>query len=97
MTAWQGWAAGGLFLLFLGLGIVCLVGGLFMTRQTWRPEIEPFGRRSRLFQIALHPERFATPERLHRIRSLNFAGAAFILCALVVVGLDVISSILGTS
>jgi hypothetical protein len=87
----------GLFLLFLSLGIVCLVGGLFMTRQTWRPEIEPFGRRSRLFQIALHPEHFATPERLRPIRSLNFAGAAFILCALVVVGLDVISSILGTS
>jgi hypothetical protein len=85
----------GLFLAFLSLGIFCLVGGLFMTRQTWRPEIEPFGRRSRMFQIALHPERFATPERLRTIRSLNFVGAAFILCAVVVVALDVVSSILG--
>ena len=87
----------GLFLVFLSLGIVCLVGGLFITRQTWRPEIAPFGRRSRMFQIALHPERFATPERLRRIRSLNLAGAVFILGALVVVGLDVISGILGKS
>jgi hypothetical protein len=87
----------GLFLAFLSLGIVCLVGGLFITRQTWRPEIEPFGRRSKMFQIALHPERFARPERLRSIRALNFAGAIFILCALVVVGLDVISGIPGTS
>ena len=87
----------GLFLAFLSLGVLCLVAGLFMTRQTWRPDVEPFGRRSRLFQIALHPERFATPERLRSIRSLNFVGATFILCALVVVGLDVMSSILALS
>jgi len=87
----------GLFLAFLSLGVLCLVAGLFMTRQTWRPDVEPFGRRSRLFQIALHPERFATPQRLRSIRLLNFVGASFILCALVVVGLDVMSSILALS
>ena len=87
----------GLFLFFLTIGIFCLVGGLFMTRQTWRPDIEPFGRRSRLWQIALHPERFATPHRLRPVRSLNFAGGALILCALAVVGLDLIANIHGTS
>ena len=84
----------GLYLAFLSLGILCLVGGLFLTRQTWRPDIEPFGRRSRLWQIALHPERFATPARLRTIRFLNLAGAAFILIALGIVGQDVASSIL---
>ena len=87
----------GLYFAFLTLGILCLVGGLFLTRQTWRPDIEPFGRRSRLFQIALHPERFATPTRLRAIRILNLAGAALILCAVGVVGLDVVTSILSAS
>ena len=84
-----------LFLIFLGLGIACLLGGLFATRQTWRPEIEPFNRRSSLFQIALHPERFARPGRLRIIRRLNLAGAALILCAVIVVAYDVMLSIAG--
>ena len=83
----------GLYLLFLGLGIACLVGGLFVTRQTWRTDIEPYGRRSRLFQIALHPERFASPERLGAIRLLNLIGAAFVLLAVAVVGFDVYTTV----
>ena len=83
----------GLYLLFLGLGIACLVGGLFITRQTWRTDIEPFGRRNRLFQIALHPERFAMPDRLTAIRLLNLIGAGFVLLALAVVGFDVYTSL----
>ena len=83
----------GLYLFFLGLGIACLVGGLFITRQTWRTDIEPFGRRSRMFQIALHPERFATPERLAAIRLLNLIGAGFVLLALAVIAFDVYSSL----
>ena len=53
-----------LFLAFLSGGIGCLICGLFVTRQTWRSDIEPFGRRSRTFQIALHPERYAAPDQL---------------------------------
>ena len=80
----------GLYFAFLILGILCLVGGLYVTRLTWRPDIEPFGRRSRMWQIALHPERFATPARLRTIRFLNLAGAVFIVCALGVIGLDIL-------
>jgi len=83
----------GLYLLFLGLGIACLVGALFITRQTWRTDIEPFGRRSRLFQIALHPQRFATPDRLTAIRLLNLIGTGFVLLAVAVVGFDVYTSL----
>jgi hypothetical protein len=78
-----------LFLVFLAAGILCLVGGLLITRLTWRSDIEPFSRRSRFFQIALHPERYASPSRLSVIRWLNLAGTALILCAVIVVVFDV--------
>lgn len=82
-----------MFLLFLALGIACLVAALFVTRQTWRTDVQAFNRRSRLFQIALHPERFATADRLPFIRSLNLVGATLILCAMATVAYDVILSI----
>jgi len=81
-----------LFLLLLVAGILFLVRGLFVTRLTWRSDVEPFGRRSRLFQIALHPENFATAERLREIRLFNLVGGLLLLGALVVVGHDVIST-----
>jgi hypothetical protein len=84
-----------LFLLLLLGGILFLVRGLFVTRATWRADVEPFGRRSRLFQIALHPENFARAERLREIRVLNLIGGLLLVSALVVVGHDVISSIAG--
>ena len=83
----------GLFLAFLVSGIFCLVYALFVTRRTWRADIEPFNRRSRLFQIALHPERFATSDRLHAIRWFNFVGFVLILCALAVVTYDIATTI----
>ena len=58
----------------LTAGILFLVAGLYMTRMTWRADIEPYGRRQRLFQIAMHPEQFAKPDRLGQIRVLNLIG-----------------------
>jgi len=84
-----------LYFLLLFSGVMFLVGGLFVTRLTWRSDIEPFGWRSRLFQIALHPENFARAERLREIRLLNMVGGLCLLGALVVVGHDIISSIAG--
>jgi hypothetical protein len=84
-----------LYLLLLCGGILFLVGGLFVTRLTWRADVAPFGRRSRLFQIALHPENFARADRLFAIRVLNLVGGLLLLGALVVVAHDVYSSIAG--
>ena len=81
------------FLALLLAGILCLVGGLFVTRLTWRSDIQPFGRGSRMFQIALHPDRYATPERLSTIRLLNVVGFLFITGALVTVALDIASAV----
>jgi hypothetical protein len=84
-----------LYLALLIGGILFLLRGLFVTRMTWRTDAEPFGRRSRLFQIALHPEHFAKAERLREIRLLNGAGGLLLLGALIVVGVDIVSSIAG--
>ena len=85
----------GLFMALLVSGIICLVSALFVTRQAWRADIEPFNRRSRLFQIALHPERFATSDRLGLIGWLNGVGFVLILCALGVVAYDIAASVTG--
>ena len=85
----------GLFMAFLVCGILCLVCALFVTRQAWRADIEPFNRRSRLFHIALHPERFATSDRLGVIRWLNGFGFVLILCALGVVAYDIAATVEG--
>jgi hypothetical protein len=81
-----------LFILLLLGGILFLVGGLFVTRLTWRTDVEPFGRRSRLFQIALHREDFAKADRLREIRLLNLVGAVLLCGAVLVVGYDIFSS-----
>ena len=81
-----------LYLLLLIAGILFLVAGLFVTRQAWRTDVEPFGRDSRLFQIALHPERYARADRLGAIRGLNLAGLLLLLGALLVVGYDLVTA-----
>jgi len=59
-----------LFMTLLLAGILCLVAGMFVTRQTWRPDIAPFGRGSRMFHIALHPS-WPTTSRLHSTSHLR--------------------------
>ena len=84
-------------LIFIGTllgGILSFVVALFLTRQTWRPDVEPFGRRSSIFQIALHPDRFANSERLREIRLLNLIGAALLCCAAVAVVYEAVSFVL---
>lgn len=84
-----------LYLLLLGAGIACLVAGLSVTRRHWRADVAPFGRRSRMFQIALHPELYAQPGHLGLIRTLNGIGALLLAGALGVVGHDVWSAVAG--
>lgn len=75
------------FLLLLGSNLF-LVGGLFVTRLAWRSDIEPCGLRSRPFQIMLHPEKFARPDRLWQIRLLNCVGVLLVCGAVAVLALD---------
>ena len=72
-------------------GNLLLVAGLFLTRLTWRPDVEPFGRGSPILQIMIHAERFATPERLRAIRLLNLSGGVLLCAAVGVLVYEIVS------
>jgi len=72
-------------------GNLLLVAGLFLTRLTWRPDVEPFGRGSPILEIMVHTERFATPERLRAIRLLNLSGAVLLCASVGVLVYDIVS------
>jgi hypothetical protein len=70
-----------LFLVALFSGIIALVCGMLLIRANWRGDVVPFGRHSRTLDILLHPEKYARPELLRVIRTLNWMGLAFLLIA----------------
>ena len=78
------------FMLLLG-GNLLLVAGLFLTRLTWRPDVEPFGRGGPILQIMIHTERFATSKRLRAIRLLNLSGGVLLCAAVGVLVYDIVS------
>jgi hypothetical protein len=55
-------------------GILALLGGLVVTRLTWREDVRPFGRGSPVLDIVRHPEKYARPSSLRVIRVLNALG-----------------------
>jgi hypothetical protein len=81
------------FILLLS-GNLLLVAGLFLTRLTWRRDIAPFGRRSSILQILIHPERFAGPERLRAIRLLNLFGVVLLCGATSLLVYDILRGML---
>ena len=83
-----------LWLALLVAGNLLLVAGLFLTRLTWRLDVEPFRRGSPIFQIMIHPERFATEHRLREIRLLNLFGVLSLVAAVGILAYDVFSSTL---
>ena len=75
-------------LAFLGLlfsGILALLAGLLMTRLHWRADMPPYGRRTRLLDVTLHPEGYVTAAPLRAIRALNLAGVLLLMGAMGVV------------
>ena len=81
-----------LSLLFSGIG--ALVAGVGLTRLHWRQDILPYDRRTRSFQVMLHPERYVKDAPLRTIRSLNVAGGLLLACAAGIVVNDVLRSVL---
>ena len=73
---------------FLGLlfsGILALLAGMLVTRLHWRPDIPPYGRRTRFLHVTLHPEAYVTAAPLRAIRALNIAGVLLLMGAMGVV------------
>jgi hypothetical protein len=63
--------------IFLGLlfaGILLLLASLLLARVHWRTDIARYGRRTRLLQVTMHPEKYTTDAPLRAIRVLNFVG-----------------------
>ena len=83
-----------LWLVLLLSGNLVLVFGLFLTRLNWRPDVDPFHRGSPILEIMIHPERFATPERLGQIRFINLLGSVLLGGAVVVLGYAIVSELL---
>jgi len=82
---------------FLGLlfsGILALLAGAMLTRLHWRPDTPPYGRSTRLLDVALHPETYARDAPLRTIRSLNLTGALLLAGAAGVVAYELLHAIL---
>ena len=62
------------FLGFLFSGILLLLVSLLLTRIHWRADIAPYGRRTRLLQVTMHPEKYTRDAPLRVIRVLSFVG-----------------------
>ena len=84
-----------LWLALLLAGNLLLVAGLFLTRLTWRLDVEPFRRGSPILQIMIHPERFATPDRLREIRLLNLFGGVLLGASVGILAYDIFSGMRG--
>ena len=78
------------FLSLLGSGILSLLGGLLLTRLHWRPELPPYGRRTRLLDVARHPEAYAKDAPFRTIQCLNVGGALLLTGAAIVVAYEVL-------
>jgi hypothetical protein len=82
------------FLILLFSGIFALLAGVGLTRLCWRPDIPPYGRRTRFLDMTLHPEKYAKDAPLRAIRMLNLAGALLLAGAACVSTYEVLLTIL---
>jgi hypothetical protein len=78
------------FLILLFSGIVMLLAGLMLTRLHWRPDLPPYGRRTRLVQVTLHPAEYVTNAPLRAIRGLNLTGVLLLAGAAGVVACELL-------
>jgi len=81
------------FLILLLSGIAVLLAGLMLTRLYWRPDIPPYGRRTRFLDVTLHPADYVTNAPLRAIRNLNLAGALLLAGAAGVVVYELLQAI----
>lgn len=86
-----------LYLVLLIGGILAVVAGVALTRLSWRDDIEPYHKQGpalpSTLQLAVHPERFAKPDRLTEIRWLHRVGALLLGGAVVVVVYDIVVAV----
>jgi hypothetical protein len=74
-------------------GIVSLVSAMFVARLRWRNDVPPFGRHSQVFDIALHPEKYAAVEALPLIRRLGLLGAALMAIGVLMLAWEFVAAL----
>ena len=84
-----------MFLILLSLGIFTLLSAIMLARMNWRPDLPPFGRRTSLIDLMLHPERYVTSQVIGRVRWLNRLGVLFLACALGILANEAFRDFLG--
>ena len=72
------------FFILLLSGVLALVCGIVWTRLNWRPDVTPYGRDTRFFDVTLHPGRYANDRAVPMIRRLNIVGAFCVVSALAI-------------
>ena len=82
------------FLTLIFTGVLALLGGMILTRVHWRPDIPPYGRRTRFLDVTLHPERYAKDAPFGVIRSLSAVGAVLLACAAAAVAWELLRTML---
>ena len=83
-------ATEGAFLVLLFAGVCAFILGMLWTRLNWRPDIPPYGRRTRALDVTLHPERYATKDALRRIRTFTVVGALSVAGAVLVLAYELL-------
>jgi hypothetical protein len=70
------------FLVCLSIGIFALIAAIVFARLKWRPDIEPYGRRTRLFNLAVNLNDYILPHAVTKVRLLGITGIAFLVIAI---------------
>ena len=81
------------FLALVFSGVLFLLASIMLTRLHWRPDIRPYGRQTRLLDLALHPERYVENAPLRAIRALTVIGALLVVGAAVVVICEILHTV----
>ena len=72
------------FLILMLSGVLALVCGIIWTRLNWRADVAPYGRDTRVFDVTLHPGRYANDRAVPTIRRLNIVGALCVASGLAI-------------
>jgi hypothetical protein len=69
------------FLTSLILGDLLLVASFAITRLNWRADEPPCNLRASSLDVLRHPEKYAQPQVLRRVRALQIAGVILLIVA----------------
>ena len=78
------------FLSLLCSGLLTLLAGLMLTRLHWRPDVAPYGRRTRFLHVTLHPAEYVKDAPVRAIQSLNLVGGVLLAGAAAVVAYKIL-------